>query len=161
MQKPTAAAVSTVPNSKAVAASSATKMSDWDSFAQFDAWADQVPPGQSKTRRASEEASDNSWWKAAGIRKQRISDYRKLLSVISQKAADLTAKQPRFRSRVCSTAEAAAALDEQCRSEGLNLCSYFTKYLKAKGSSSSGESSPQPTLAAAAQPAKSSSKRRR
>lgn len=111
------------------------KMSGWTKFTMFDNWMDKTPQGSSISRRQMEANGDNNWWKQLNGDKRRVSDYRKLLAAIDAEAVRLTAKNQ----RVCSTAAAAKSLDEQCVAQGLNMCSYFTKHLKAKGKKQAGE----------------------
>jgi hypothetical protein len=115
--------------SNAAAGPNRNKLGSWRSFTDFEAFMASMPQGSSQSRRELEAAGNTSWWKEAGIDKRRVSDIRKLLAAVNDKAVQLTAE----RGQLVTTADAAQQLDSQCREEQITLTGYFTKYLKARG----------------------------
>jgi hypothetical protein len=75
-----------------------------------------------------EEGKDRSWRKG-GQRRQLWPEYEKLLKQIEAVWLDLV----KLRHGDVPRADAAAALDAYCRSQGISLVKYHIKYLKYSG----------------------------
>ena len=114
-------------------------MSTFSSFSSFTSWFTAQPTGFSQSQLQLEKARDFSWRK--GYDKRRWSDYRMLWGAVCSRAKDLTAAGS--AADITNYADAAAALDLQHK---MKPCTYFTQFLKKRGSrvaangdSSSGE----------------------
>jgi hypothetical protein len=98
------------------------------SFTALWQWYNSPEPNQTFTRRQMEEGKDRSWRKG-GQRRQLWPEYEKLLKQIEAVWLDLV----KLRHGDVPRADAAAALDAYCRSQGISLVKYHIKYLKYSG----------------------------